>query len=423
LKRKMRRWDDRRIREAVEMAAAAAASAVQVVGEAAVAAAAVAAAATVVSAVAAAEREVRQIGVWARVLKGELGAMEEQMSRGIAVAGDAVGGLGVEAEESRGWASVSSEEEVEVMREYEAYGAGGEEGGQDSDEEEEEVSDSGSEYRTCSDRTCSDSGSSAYHSCEQEIMPVYMHDVEERRANMRRWAAMEEEGRRREQEREEEREEKRMREMKEAEEQERVRQERAELMRREVEERDRRVREEMVRERREQARLEEEAAVQQRVRREKAIRKKVRAIEALQRRPGQLTLEEQEKVDGWEGLQLELGQLEQDVLVGGAQAVVSEGVRDEVMMMKVSDLNRELIASQERVRELEGGLASGEIGRKMVQDEADMKWRKRWRGMVMAGTEVCNECGRKAVVMSKGVQTEIVRGVGGECVERGVQCD
>ena len=215
-----------------------------------------------------------------------------------------------------------------------------------------------------------------------------MHDVEERRANMRRWAAMEEEGRKREQEREAEREEKRMREMKEAEEQERVRQERAELVRREVEERDRRVREEMVRERREQARLEEGAAVQQRVRREKAIRKKVRAIEALQRRPGQLTLEEQEKVDGWEGLQLELGQLEQDVLVGGAQAVVSEGVRDEVMMMKVSDLNRELIASQERVRELEGGLASGEIGRKMVQDEADMKWRKWWRGRVMAGRGV-----------------------------------
>ena len=75
LKRKMRRWDDRRIREAVETAAAAAASAVQVVGEAAVAAAAVAAAATVVSAVAAAEREVRQIGVWARVLKGELGVL------------------------------------------------------------------------------------------------------------------------------------------------------------------------------------------------------------------------------------------------------------------------------------------------------------------------------------------------------------
>ena len=252
---------------------------------------------------------------------------------------------------------MSSEEEVEVMREYEAYGAGGEEGGQGSDEEEVEVSDSGSEvYLTCSDRTCSDSGSSAYHSCEQEMqeMPAYMHDVEERRANMRRWAAMEEEGRKREQEREAEREEKRMREMKEAEEQERVRQERAEVVRREVEERDRRVREELVRERREQARLEEEAAVQRRVRKEKAIRKRVRAIVSLQQLGRPLTLEEQEKVNGLEGLQLELGQLEQDELVGGAQAAVSEGVRDEVMMMKVSALHKELMVSQERVRELVG---------------------------------------------------------------------
>ena len=190
-----------------------------------------------------------------------------------------------------------------------------------------------------------------------------------------------------------------------------------------MEERNRRVREELVRERREQARLEEEAAVQQRVRKEKAIRKRVRAIVSLQQLGRPLTLEEQEKVNGLEGLQLELGQLGQDELVGGAQAAVSEGVRDEVMMMKVSALHKELMVSQERVRELESGLASGEIGRKMVQDEADMKWRKWWRGRVMAGTEVCNECGRKAVVRSKGVQTEIVRGVGDECVERGVQCD
>ena len=115
-RRKIGREQIRLAAEGAVALEAAVASVVQVAGEAAVAAATVAAAAAVASAVAAAEREVRQIGVWARVLKGELGMIEEQMSRGIAVAGDAVGGLGVGAgsdeEESRGWASVSSEEEV-----------------------------------------------------------------------------------------------------------------------------------------------------------------------------------------------------------------------------------------------------------------------------------------------------------------------
>ena len=91
VKRKMGRELQRAVNMAAEVAAA---STVQVVGERAVAAATEAATAAVASAVVAAQLEVKQVAVWAPVLKGDVGMMEEQMSGGIAVAGGAVGGLG-----------------------------------------------------------------------------------------------------------------------------------------------------------------------------------------------------------------------------------------------------------------------------------------------------------------------------------------
>ena len=204
---------------------------------------------------------------------------------------------------------------------YEGYGGGA--GGSDEDGLVGEWSSGSSEaYYSCGDS--SSRGSMGAASEEQ------LQGLRETREE-RYWAAREEERRMRERE---------------AEEGERARRERAGVVRKEVEERDRRVREELVRGR-------EEAAVQQRVRRERAIRKKVRAIDALRQLGRPLTLEEQEKVAGLEGLELELGQLGRDERVGGTQAAVGGGVSDEVMMMrKVGALNRELVMSQERVKEL-----------------------------------------------------------------------
>ena len=79
-RRKMGRECGRAVQRAVEMAASSVAAA-------AVETAAAAAAAAVARAVSVAEREVRQVAVWAAVLRGEVGMMEEQLAaaNGMAV--------------------------------------------------------------------------------------------------------------------------------------------------------------------------------------------------------------------------------------------------------------------------------------------------------------------------------------------------